>query len=132
MTQEFKTFSVVWTLNVDAPNAEEAARHAQEIQRKPDSWATFFHVKEDLSFHLTDTMLQERYGYECIDLDTVAANAPEEVGARVQRLLCSPWSVEQPAEREIPAFLLKHQPETYMEIVIVDPQGVAVITHCPI
>lgn len=38
------TYLVVWKIDIDADSPEEAARRALQIQRRPDSTATWFHV----------------------------------------------------------------------------------------
>lgn len=37
-------FTVTWTIDLDADSAQEAAQRAREIQRDPESTATFFEV----------------------------------------------------------------------------------------
>lgn len=39
-------YHVTWTIDVDADTAEDAARHAREIQLRPDSSATVFRVTQ--------------------------------------------------------------------------------------
>ena len=40
-------FYVEWSIDIEADTAEEAARKALAIQRKPDSTATVFKVTQD-------------------------------------------------------------------------------------
>jgi len=136
MAEEIKSFHVVWTLDIDAANALDAARHAREIQSKPDSWATFFQVKPSIGSGkvVSDAMLQDKYGYESIDLEeqaqreALAGEQNQDMSARLQQLLCASW-VRPEDDYVIPAFLLRHAPKTYTVVILVDPKGIAVITH---
>lgn len=38
-------YKVYWVIDVEADSTEDAAIQAQEIQRDPESTATFFHVR---------------------------------------------------------------------------------------
>jgi hypothetical protein len=42
-----KTFRVVWEIDIEADSAAGAAMEALEIQRDPDSTATFFKVYDN-------------------------------------------------------------------------------------
>ena len=143
MAEELKSFHVVWTFDIDAANALDAARHAREIQLKPDSWATFFQVKPSIGSGkvVSDATLQDKYGYESIDLEEqaqrealaraeieAAIEQNQDISERLQQLLCASWAHPED-DYVIPAFLLRHAPKTYALVIIVDQEGVAVITH---
>jgi hypothetical protein len=42
--EDIRTWNVVWTIEIEAETAEEAARKALEIHRDPESNATVFEV----------------------------------------------------------------------------------------
>lgn len=41
-----KSYVVTWTIDIEADSAEDAAKQALEIQRDPESIATWFEVKD--------------------------------------------------------------------------------------
>lgn len=47
------SYRVVWCIDIDAENPEDAARQALNIQRDPESIATWFDVFNDQGDHLT-------------------------------------------------------------------------------
>lgn len=46
MSKFYKTYKVIWEIDVEARSYVEAAKEALKIQRDPDSTATFFEVIE--------------------------------------------------------------------------------------
>lgn len=123
-------FSVVWTIGVEALDTVDAAKRARALMLDPNNVATCFHVIQVVDMDsLADSELHDR-GYECIDLETVDLPMSQgEIKANLQNLLCAKWSQPEQDDYVIPSFLLKRQPETFMEVVIVDPNGIAVVTH---
>lgn len=54
------SYKVVWDIEVDADSPREAAKKAQEIQRDPTSWATYYKVRVEGE--------EMRGGYVLVDL----------------------------------------------------------------
>ena len=111
-----ETYSVVWTINIEAPNAEKAAQRALEIQRNPESIATIFHVCEDVdSQTMDDGELIDR-GYQSIDVEEIQQ---QEVSQRLQAMLCARWN--KPAAETISG----------VHVMVVDPDGFVTPTFFP-
>jgi hypothetical protein len=53
-----KTYNVVWTIDLEAESAEDAARQAWEAMRRENSSANYFSVQDD-DGNVTDIDLQE-------------------------------------------------------------------------
>jgi hypothetical protein len=52
---EWNTYTVAWTIEVEAESYEDAARQALEIQRDPDSDATVFSVGRGMGGPVIDS-----------------------------------------------------------------------------
>jgi hypothetical protein len=129
MSDQFKMFSVVWTMGIEAPSAEEAVLHAHALRHDV---ATVYHVRKDVDNNtLVDDELTLDRGYTSIDVEEITPIAEfisQDVALNIQALLCASWS--QPEDDYIiPTFLLKHKPVTYATLVIVDPEGIAIVTQ---
>jgi hypothetical protein len=122
-------FSIVWTMGIEAPSAEEAVLHAHALRHDV---ATLYHVRKDIDNNtLVDDELTFNRGYTSIDVEyitPVAEFISQNVARNIQALLCAPWT-QPDDDYVIPEFLLKHKPVAYMTVIIVDVEGTAIVTQ---
>lgn len=80
-------YHVEWAIEVEADSPEEAALHAQSIQRHPDTWATCFTVLGP-DRQTTEIDLSKQHFTVAIYLEDRAYGGPEEGGWHYD---CGEW-----------------------------------------
>lgn len=65
-----KKYLVVWTIDIEADTAQEAAKKARDIQLDPESWATAFEVMGDETGHAGEAATNTFTSYQAVTIDT--------------------------------------------------------------
>ena len=52
-------YMVIWSIEIDAANPEDAARKALAIQRDTESWALVFHVQDEHDIETVVDLMDE-------------------------------------------------------------------------